>query len=377
MSIDSVINFLLIAGVIQGFLFNFFTFLFLKKYGPVVLYLNLVVLFISLNNLQGWITANGYGSDHYFLKNMVVPWYVFIFPSFYNFLRHYLGVLEKTRNFMPPIFWLFISELVIRTAVILHSASFGPEFIETRVESYTVLEEILNISISGFLFVRSWQLVFRRQTWYRNFLSFDDIRWIRIFLLLGVFVMILWLIPLVLRATVGYNISFYYPLRLGSSLLLYWIGYQGLYRYSIVQDRILIRKSIAVNGKRLDQQVLESKDRLQEKHLKEFQEIRMNIIENRTYLDPDLTLDKLAKEHSVSSGHLSRIINLYGNTSFNDFINELRVEQARVFLSDPGYDPYTIVSIGLECGFNSRSTFYSAFRKFTSLTPSQFRSRQK
>jgi AraC-like DNA-binding protein len=373
MSIDSVINFLLIAGVIQGFLFNFFTFLFRKKYGPVVLYLNLVVLFISLNNLQGWITANGYGSDHYFLKNMVVPWYVFIFPSFYNFLRNYLGVLDKTRDFLPLIFWLFISELGVRAGIILYTASGSLDGVDAAAETYNVVEEIINISVSGFLFVRSWQLVFNRQDWYRKFLSFDDIRWIKIFLVLGVSVILLWVFALSLRASVGYDITDYYPLRLASSLLLYWIGYQGLYRYNIVQDRILIRKSIQQETSRLDRKVVESRDRLQQKHLEEFQKIRTGIIENGNYLDPDLTLEKLAQQEKVSSGHLSRIINLYGNKSFNDFINELRVEQAKVFLSDPDYDPYTIVSIGLECGFNSKSTFYSAFKKFTSLTPSQFR----
>ena len=112
------------------------------------------------------------------------------------------------------------------------------------------------------------------------------------------------------------------------------------------------------------------------KHLGEFNRIREDLVQNRKYLDPDLTLEKLAKEQFVSSGHLSRIINLYGNRSFNDFINELRVEQAKTFLSDSEYSPYTIVSIGLECGFNSKSTFYSAFRKFTSQTPSQYREDQ-
>ena len=86
-----------------------------------------------------------------------------------------------------------------------------------------------------------------------------------------------------------------------------------------------------------------------------------------------LTLEKLAREQRVSSGHLSRIINLYGNRSFNDFINEPRSEEAKAVLSDKDYDPYAIVSIGLECGLNSKSTFYAAFRKCTSLTPSQYR----
>ena len=376
MTVDSFINYLVIAGVVQGFLFNLITLFFGKKYGPVVLYLNLVVLFISLNNLQSWLPATGYGSDHFFIKSMVVPWYLLIFPSFYNVFRHYLGVLTKTRNYMPWVLGLFLSEVVIRSIVVLMNSSLGSEALAARVESYNVVEEIINISICLFIYLKAAQLVFMRQDWYRKFLTFDSIGWIKAFIILGLSIMLLWIFGLYLRATTGYDISVYHPLRLASSFLLYWIGYQGLYRYKIVQDRILIRKSLQEDSKRLPTREAESNERLYAKHLGEFNRIREDLVQNRKYLDPDLTLEKLAKEQLVSSGHLSRIINLYGNRSFNDFINELRVEQAKGFLSDTEYSPYTIVSIGLECGFNSKSTFYSAFKKFTSQTPSQYREAQ-
>ncbi len=376
MTVDSFINYLVIAGVVQGFLFNLITLFFGKKYGPVVLYLNLVVLFISLNNLQSWLPAMGYGSNHFFIKSMVVPWYLLIFPSFYNVFRHYLGVLTRTRNYMPFVLGLFLTEVVIRAIVVLMNSSRGSEALAIRVESYNVVEEIINICVCIFIYLKAAQLVFRRQDWYRKFLTFDSIGWIKAFIILGLSIMLLWMFGLFLRATVGYNISVYHPLRLASSFLLYWIGYQGLYRYKIVQDRILIRKSLQEDSKRLPTRHTESNDRLYEKHLSEFNRIREDLVQNRKYLNPDLTLEKLAKEQLVSSGHLSRIINLYGNRSFNDFINELRVEQAKSFLSDTEYSPYTIVSIGLECGFNSKSTFYSAFKKFTSQTPSEYREAQ-
>ncbi len=373
MTLDSFINYLLIAGVIQGFLFNMVTLFFRKKYGPVVLYLNLVVLFISLNNLQAWLPAMGYGSNHFFMKSMVVPWYLLVFPSFYNVVRHYLGVLSKTRDYMPWVVGLFVAEALTRVGIIVSAPSFETEPLAIRVEAYHVVEEIVNICVCIFIYLKAAQLVFRRRDWYREILTFDRIGWIKAFIILGFCIMMLWIFGLVLRATVGYNISIYYPLRLASSLLLYWIGYQGLYRYNIVQDRILIRKSLEQEEKRIASEVSEPRDQLYEKHMKEFDRIREDLIQNRKYLDPDLTLEKLARHQTISSGHLSRIINLYGQRSFNDFVNELRVEQAKEFLSDAQYDPYTIVSIGLECGFNSKSTFYSAFKKFTNQTPSQFR----
>ncbi|WP_407920992.1 helix-turn-helix domain-containing protein [Flavobacterium cellulosilyticum] len=59
--------------------------------------------------------------------------------------------------------------------------------------------------------------------------------------------------------------------------------------------------------------------------------------------------------------------------NFLDYINLLRVEKVKKYLIKSDYSSYTIVAIGLECGFNSKSTFYTAFKKFTNVTPSEFK----
>ena len=74
---------------------------------------------------------------------------------------------------------------------------------------------------------------------------------------------------------------------------------------------------------------------------------------------------------SVSS--LSKTINDESGFSFSDYINSLRVEKAKQLLASEDFKEYTILSIGLECGFNSKSTFYLAFKKFTNTTPTDFR----
>ena len=77
----------------------------------------------------------------------------------------------------------------------------------------------------------------------------------------------------------------------------------------------------------------------------------------------------------MSTSHISKVINTTSNFNFSDYINLLRVEQAKKLLSNSDFDRYTIVSVGLECGFNSKSTFYTAFKKFTNYTPTEFRAR--
>ena len=110
-----------------------------------------------------------------------------------------------------------------------------------------------------------------------------------------------------------------------------------------------------------------------DKQQKLFQKISTYIVEQKKYLDPYLGLDSLAEDLNVSSGHLSFLINTYSDHNFSDFINELRIEQVKKLIMEKEYIDYTIVSIGLESGFNSKSTFYSAFKKFTNLSPTQYK----
>jgi AraC-like DNA-binding protein len=110
-----------------------------------------------------------------------------------------------------------------------------------------------------------------------------------------------------------------------------------------------------------------------EKHENDFKKIRNHIIEAKLYLDPLLSMDTVASEMGMSKSYFSKLINSYSNYNFSDFVNSLRVAQAKKFLSDGEFSQYTIVAIGLECGFNSKSTFYSAFKKFTSETPTTYR----
>lgn len=66
MDLVSIIYFLLIAGVVQGFGFNLVTIGIKKKTSKVIVFLNLIVLFISLNNLQAWLGYKGLIPDVFF-----------------------------------------------------------------------------------------------------------------------------------------------------------------------------------------------------------------------------------------------------------------------------------------------------------------------
>lgn len=97
----------------------------------------------------------------------------------------------------------------------------------------------------------------------------------------------------------------------------------------------------------------------------------------RPYLEPDLTLPKLAKSLNVPHHHLSQVINEVYGQNFFDFINKHRVEEVKNKIVDPEYDKYSLLGIAFESGFNSKSAFNRVFKKFTKKTPSQFRDSQQ
>jgi|GEM_PF-7052878 len=97
---------------------------------------------------------------------------------------------------------------------------------------------------------------------------------------------------------------------------------------------------------------------------------------DRAYRDERFNLSRLANKVGISPRHMSRIINGHYNQSFSDFINHHRIEEVKKNLLAPDYHNYSIVGIGLEAGFGSKSSFYNTFKKITGKTPSQFKADQ-
>ena len=91
------------------------------------------------------------------------------------------------------------------------------------------------------------------------------------------------------------------------------------------------------------------------------------------YLEPDFSLRELSKQISLPSYLTSHIINKGYNTNFSDHINSYRIDRAKSKLNSNSYKNIKIAEIAYECGFNSLSSFNTAFKKMTGVTPSEYR----
>lgn len=101
-----------------------------------------------------------------------------------------------------------------------------------------------------------------------------------------------------------------------------------------------------------------------------FEEI---FIKNEIYTHPDLTLLKLADLLNTNTTYLSRFINEEYKTNFSQLLNLYRIEKACVLLLSNKMDNLTIEAIAQAAGFNSKSTFNTAFRNQKGITPTQWR----
>jgi len=93
----------------------------------------------------------------------------------------------------------------------------------------------------------------------------------------------------------------------------------------------------------------------------------------KPFLDPEITLPKLAERLSIPLAHLSRVINERLGNNFYEFINHYRVQDAKRRLALPGSKQQKLIAVALDCGFNSVATFNRVFKELTGRTPSEYR----
>lgn len=107
----------------------------------------------------------------------------------------------------------------------------------------------------------------------------------------------------------------------------------------------------------------------------------MNIMERvekaisagKLYKNADLTLDVLAAEIQVNRYYISGALNRCTGKNFNTYVNDYRIKEAILIMSEAGNSDITIDAVAFESGFNDRKNFYKVFKKITGLSPTEFR----
>ena len=192
-----------------------------------------------------------------------------------------------------------------------------------------------------------------------------DITWIRFFMILFLLINVFFLIALFAAIHLVSANWITKATALTFSLSVFALGYKGILQKQLF-DRTQVKASDSVNLPSVEPKESKSDPGLMHKVLE-----YMN--EKKPYLDPELTLSSLAKDLTISRSQLSQLINDGAGQNFYDFINKYRVEEVKKLMVDPKMANFNLLGIALEAGFKSKSTFNLIFKRFTGITPTEYR----
>lgn len=175
-----------------------------------------------------------------------------------------------------------------------------------------------------------------------------------------------------------FNLIFYQsPLNLFMNLFTYTIvlftAYHALRQKEIIPiEKTELRAMLSMDTSESAEDS-QNKKLLSDEKLQELKLIIQDLIDrDEIYLDNDLNLGKMARLLNVSTHQLSYVINKGFKQNFNSLINNARIEKAKKLLAENKANKYSIVGIAYESGFNSKTSFYNTFKKFTGHSPSEF-----
>jgi len=365
MSIN-IFNILIICGVVQGFIFSIITLRTEKYNNKPYKFLVHLVLAISFSNLFYWFKDIGLAAQWDFYELLYIPFDLLILPFYYFFVCSYIGVKNKYAKYLLIPFvirFIFQIGIIIYTLFIKPNYSLSDVFIRTLYKT----DEYGTILFMLFCVFYILKIIHNYERQHNQFIT-KNTKWLKQLLFLGIGLCVFWFAVTAFNDFIPDILNFrkkYYIIWIGLSLLIYWIGYIGIYYLGIFNQSQELRTKLA-SAKRVTTKVFNG-------NIDRFNEIDYKIKNERLYTNPSISLLSIAQLFNLSENYVSQLINNHTMTNFSTYINNLRVEKTKLILANKDYNHYTIIAIALEAGFNSKSTFYAAFKKHTGILPSEYR----
>lgn len=360
-------NSIILAGVIQGFIFGLIYLLSEKYRSKTTMFLALLIIVFSYNNLQFYISDAKIISGNVMYATLYIPVGSLIPVLIYKYISSFLN--EKTSTSKLKRYLLYAPFIIFFGLAIILKIDAVDDIAAVRKPVWQItgkIQSIFSLLFTLILISISYWKVHKHTFLEKDeaYLYKPELKWLQYMLICLFLLSLLWAFALYKYvANVEFRIYFT-TLWIALSIAIYWLGHIGIYKYGIRKERKSIRAKTANTTKYSISEP--SKSNYPEK-------IEQIIIGQKEYLNATFSAEILADTLQISKSHLSRIFNSDLNCSFSDYINTARVEEAKKHLKNPEFSNYTLVAIGLEAGFNSKTTFNTTFKKMTGQTPSQFR----
>jgi len=371
----SFLNTIILLGAIQGFIIGSLLF-FSKKNKQSNRLLSVLILLMALASFNLYaLYKNCFNSSTLqFLSNFIPLVIVMPFgPLLYFYIQSSLDsnfkVTKKLRfHFYPVIIDIVpqLTAIIFVIGVLAGVLKNHPQPWENFIDTYNVYADIPRwMSVSFYVWMSAKYLSSFKQK-HNGALNAqtNNFKWLQQFIRVFAVFQVIWflyLVPYVIpRYTdVMLNRFSWYPIYIPLAVMIYWLGIKG---YIISQTETNLKKTQPASSTLPAETIMQTTASL-----------KKSMIDNKLFLNPDLNLSLLSEHTSIPQKTISFVLNQSLNKSFNEFINEYRIECFKEKIIQPELDNLTIAGIALECGFSSQATFQRAFKQITGVSPSQFR----
>ena len=331
-------------------------------------FVGLFLLLFSLE-LGTWISINLKISDSYpevFLLPFNFSW--LLFPLFFVYTQQISILSDKKIKYwllypgiLSFLIQLFIFSLPFETKEVIVESSWHKLIFWKLGNFYSWIIGGCNL----------W-LLYNHRIEVKNtysYLAFKELQWAKYFL-----------IYLLATSVYGHVIAYFFPewyvdntmFSVMDLIAIYWVAYFGISQRNILN---VINKSSPSDNNRLIDQDQSSSTKDTEKLTNLMDQIDAFMKSAEAFINPEFTIMDLAEGLKIHPKLISNSINTITNQNFNSYVNNFRIEKAIELLKMENSGAYSIEGIGTEVGFNSKSAFYSAFKKVTGTTPIKYQER--
>jgi len=375
-----IIALIMALGLFLGFFVSYFLIRKSWKSNLPNLFMGLVILSLSLTMLEGWLNYTNLIFKILWATNFAEPLNFIIAPLIYLFVISQFKNFKKERqwmHFLPFIFWLGycvfyfmqpdlvkynsnigVMQLDVSFINVDYFISHDPLSIRAYVNLLTGLSFVVyNVLTIKILIDKSRSL--GQSLWSTNNKTLIAIRNAQYH----------FLVMIVIFVTVK---LFFNNSDVGDHFLYLYLSFMLLMTTVQIMNSSSYFNEVSTF---LEGPVLKYKKSSLAKEDKEtiLNGINIQMQDEKYYLKSTASLSGLAKAMNESSHHVSQVINEKLDQSFFEMLAFYRVEEAKTILKSDIGKRLTIEEIAERVGYNSKSAFNTAFKKFTSHTPSAYR----